>query len=98
MENIAPQIDAACEGDWSVDKCLEVGERIWNMERVYNNAAGFTADDDKLPKRLLKEAIKSGPTKGQVNRLGEMLPKYYEIRGWTQQGVPTPETLSRLGL
>ena len=98
MDNIAPQIDAACEGDWSVDRCLEVGERIWNMERMYNNAAGFTADDDTLPKRLLKEAVKSGPTKGQVNRLGEMLPKYYEIRGWTQQGEPTPDTLSRLGL
>ncbi len=98
MENIAPQIDAACEGDWSVDKCLEAGERIWNMERQYNNAAGFTADDDTLPKRLLKEAIKSGPTKGQVNRLGEMLPKYYEIRGWTPEGVPTAETIDRLGL
>jgi len=98
MENIAPQIDAACEGDWSVDKCLEAGERIWNMERLYNNAAGFTADDDTLPKRLLKEAIKSGPTEGQVSRLGEMLPKYYEIRGWTADGKPTPETLSRLGL
>ena len=98
MENIAPQIDAACEGDWSVDKCLEAGERIWNMERQYNNAAGFTSDDDTLPKRLLKEAIKSGPTKGQVNRLGDMLPVYYQVRGWTPQGVPTPETLSRLGL
>ena len=98
MENIAPQIDAACEGDWSVDKCLEAGERIWNMERIYNNAAGFTADDDTLPKRLLKEAIKSGPTEGQVNRLGEMLPQYYELRGWTPEGVPTPETISRLGL
>jgi len=98
MENIAPQIDAACEGDWSVDKCLEAGERIWNMERLYNNEAGFTADDDTLPKRLLKEAIKSGPTKGEVNRLGEMLPRYYEIRGWTADGKPTPETLSRLGL
>ncbi len=98
MENIAPQIDAACEGDWSVDKCLEAGERIWNMERIYNNAAGFTADDDTLPKRLLKEAIKSGPTEGQVNRLGEMLPQYYELRGWTPEGVPTAETISRLGL
>ena len=98
MDNIAPQIDAACEGDWSVDKCMEAGERIWNMERQYNNAAGFTADDDTLPKRLLKEAIKSGPTEGQVNRLGEMLPKYYEIRGWTPEGIPTSETIARLGL
>ena len=56
MENIAPQIDAACEGDWSVDRCLEVGERIWNMERDFNRKAGITGADDTLPKRLLKDA------------------------------------------
>ncbi len=98
MDNIAPQIDAACEGDWSVEGCLEAGERIWNMERIFNQAAGFTADDDKLPKRLLKEAIKGGPTDGQVSRLGEMLPKYYEIRGWNPQGEVTAETRKRLSL
>jgi aldehyde:ferredoxin oxidoreductase len=98
MDNIAPQIDAACEGDWSVENCLEAGERIWNMERLFNEAAGFTADDDKLPKRLLEEVIKDGPTKGQVNRLGEMLPKYYEIRGWTPDGKIPKETRERLSL
>ncbi len=98
MDNIAPQIDAACEGDWSVENCLETGERIWNMERLFNEAAGFTADDDKLPKRLLEEAIKSGPTEGQVNRLGEMLPKYYEVRGWTADGRIPDETRQRLSL
>ncbi len=98
MDNIAPQIDAACEGDWSVENCLETGERIWNMERLFNEAAGFTADDDKLPKRLLKEMIKSGPTEGQVNRLGEMLPQYYEARGWTSDGKIPDETRQRLSL
>ncbi len=98
MDNIAPQIDGACDGDWSVERCLEVGERIWNMERQFNNDAGFTSNDDKLPKRLLEEAIKGGPTDGQVNRLGEMLPKYYEIRGWTDKGEITEETRQRLSL
>jgi aldehyde:ferredoxin oxidoreductase len=98
MDNIAPQIDAACEGDWSVENCLETGERIWNMERLFNEAAGFTADDDKLPKRLLEEVIKAGPTEGQVNRLGEMLPKYYEVRGWTADGKIPDETRQRLSL
>jgi aldehyde:ferredoxin oxidoreductase len=98
MDNIAPQIDAACEGDWSVENCLETGERIWNMERLFNEAAGFTADDDKLPKRLLEEVIKHGPTEGQVNRLGEMLPKYYEARGWTADGKIPKETRQRLSL
>ncbi len=98
MDNIAPQIDAACEGDWTVEKCLEVGERIWNMERQFNNDAGFTSNDDKLPKRMLETPIKGGPTDGQVNRLGEMLPKYYEIRGWTENGEITAETKQRLSL
>ena len=98
LDDIAPQIDAACEGDWSVEKCLEVGERIWNLERQFNNAAGFTSKDDTLPKRLLTEKAKTGPAEGKVNGLGEMLPEYYELRGWTEKGVPTNETLSRLGL
>ncbi len=98
LEDIAPQIDAACEGDWSVDKLLEVGERIWNLERKYNLEAGLSGKDDTLPKRLLKEAARTGPAKGMANRLDEMLPEYYALRGWTPEGVPTAETLQRLGL
>jgi aldehyde:ferredoxin oxidoreductase len=98
MENIAPQIDAACEGDWSVDRCLEVGERIWNMERDFNRKAGITGADDTLPKRLLKDAAKMGPAKGRVADLDKMLPEYYQIRGWTAEGDVTEETRQRLGL
>jgi len=98
MDNIAPQIDAACEGDWSVERLLEVGERIWNLERKFNLDAGFTGKDDTLPKRLLKDAAKTGPAEGKVNELGKMLPEYYSLRGWTDDGVPTNETLDRLVL
>ena len=98
MEDVASQINAACEGDWSAAKCLEVGERVWNLEREYNLAAGLTAADDTLPKRLLKDAAKVGPAKGHVNNLEAMLPEYYKIRGWTEEGVPTNETHSRLEL
>jgi len=98
LEDIAPQIDAACEGDWSVDKLLEMGERIWNMERDYNMKAGIDGAEDTLPERLLKDAAKAGPAKGRVNDLGKMLPEYYQLRGWTADGVPRPETLQRLGL
>ncbi len=98
LNDIAPQIDAACEGGWTPQKLLEVGERIWNMERVFNNKAGFTAKDDRLPDRLLKEAAKTGPAKGLVNGLEKMLPEYYRLRGWTAEGVPTNETLARLGV
>lgn len=98
MGDIAPQIDAACEGDWNVDKCLEVGERIWNLERDFNNAAGMTAADDTLPKRLLKDAANIGPAEGRVNDLDKMLPEYYELRGWTSEGKLTDETRARFGL
>jgi len=98
LEDIAPQVDAALPGKWSVDKLLEVGERIWNLERQFNLQAGFTAKDDTLPKRLLKDAAKTGPAKGLVSGLKKMLPEYYELRGWTKEGVPTHETLDRLAL
>ncbi len=98
LEDIAPQVDAACEGEWTVDSMLEAGERIWNMERQFNLAAGFTGKDDTLPERLLKDAAKTGPAKGLVSGLDKMLPEYYELRGWSADGVPTNETLQRLGL
>ncbi len=98
MDNIAPQVDAACEGDWSVEKMLEVGERIWNMERDFNLKAGLTGKDDTLPKRLLKDAAKTGPAKGKVSGLDVMLPEYYKLRGWDDNGVPTEETRQRLNI
>jgi len=98
LDDIAPQIDAACEGEWSTEKLLEVGERVWNLERKYNLDAGFTGKDDNLPPRLLKEAAKVGPAKGLTNGLEKMLPEYYSLRGWTPDGVPTNETLQRMAL
>jgi len=98
LEDIAPQIDSACEGDWTPDSLMEAGERIWNMERQFNLDAGFTGKDDNLPKRLMKDAAKTGPAKGLVSGLDKMLPEYYEVRGWNTEGVPTKETLSRLGV
>jgi aldehyde:ferredoxin oxidoreductase len=98
LDNVAPQIDAACDGEWTTERLLEVGERIWNLERQFNLAAGFTGKDDNLPPRLLKDAAKTGPAEGLTSGLGKMLPEYYEVRGWTPEGVPTNQTVSRLGL
>ncbi len=98
LEDIAPQIDAACDGGWTPEKLLEAGERIWNLERQFNLDAGLTKADDTLPKRLLQEAAKTGPAKGKVNELHKMLPHYYDLRGWNADGAPTAETLKRLAL
>jgi aldehyde:ferredoxin oxidoreductase len=98
LADVQPQVQAACEGDWSMDKLNEVGERIWNMERQYNLAAGLTGKDDDLPPRLKTEPAKTGPAKGLVNGLDQMKPEYYKVRGWTPDGVPEKATLERLGL
>jgi len=98
LADLAPQLAAACGNEFTLEKVGEIGERIWNMERDFNNRAGFTSKDDTLPKRLLTEPAKTGPAKGLVSKLPEMLPKYYEIRGWTADGQLKPETRSRLGL
>lgn len=98
LADVQPQLQAACEGDWSLEKLELVGERIWNLERQFNNAAGFTEKDDNLPPRLLSEPVKEGPAKGLVNGLDKMLPEYYALRGWSKEGVPTLETTQRLGL
>jgi aldehyde:ferredoxin oxidoreductase len=98
LVDLAPQIDAACDGGWTVERLAELGERIWNMERLFNNAAGFTAKDDDLPVRLKTEPAPSGPAKGLVSGIDKMVPEYYELRGWNKGGEPKKETLSRLGL
>ena len=98
IDEVASLLDAGCEGDWTVERLRETGERIWNIERQFNLDAGMTAADDTLPQRILKEAAKSGSGKGKVSELATMLPEYYELRGWTPDGELTTQTKQRLGL
>jgi len=98
MDDISPQVDAACEGDWSPERMMEVGERIWNLERDFNSKAGITGADDTLPPRLLNEGANSGPAKGRVSELAKMMPEYYELRGWTTDGSVSADTKQKFGL
>ncbi|MGE0824415.1 MAG: aldehyde ferredoxin oxidoreductase family protein [Candidatus Binatia bacterium] len=98
LEEILPQLSAATGVTYTLEELLKIGERIWTVERLWNERAGFTGKDDTLPKRILAEPIPSGPAKGQVNRLGEMLPEYYRLRGWDAKGRISPEKLKELGL
>ncbi|MDA0997651.1 MAG: aldehyde ferredoxin oxidoreductase family protein [Proteobacteria bacterium] len=98
VSDLVAQLDASIGGGWTAEQFLETGEKIWNMERLFNMKAGFTAADDTLPKRMLETPAPSGAGKGKVNELKVMLPEYYELRGWTKDGEPTTQTLSRLGL
>lgn len=84
--------------DYSLDEMMECGERIWNLERMLNMRFGMTSQSDTLPERLLKEPMPEGPQKGNTVRLEQMLPEYYSLRGWSEDGVPQKETLQRLGI
>lgn len=74
------------------------GERIWNLERLYNLKAGFTKEDDTLPPRFMNDPLQEGGSAGHVVKLDEMLAEYYRFRGWTLDGIPTPKKLASLGL
>ena len=90
-------LNAATGTNWTVEQVLEIGDRIYNIERMFNKAAGMKPEDDRLPKRLLQEPIVNGPSKGMVSQLPLTLPEYYEARGWVN-AFPTDETLKKLGL
>lgn len=90
-------LNAATGTAWTAEQLLEIGERIYNIERMFNKAAGMKPEDDRLPKRLLEEPITNGPSKGMVSKLDVMLPQYYAARGWVN-AFPTDETLKKLGL
>ncbi|MHC1703341.1 MAG: aldehyde ferredoxin oxidoreductase family protein [Tenuifilaceae bacterium] len=77
---------------------LKIGERIWNLERLYNIREGLTRKDDSLPPRLTTESFSSGHSKGIVVDLDPLLDSYYKLRGWTKEGVPTVEKLKELDL
>uniref|UniRef100_A0A7C2BLF9 Aldehyde ferredoxin oxidoreductase n=1 Tax=Thermosphaera aggregans TaxID=54254 RepID=A0A7C2BLF9_9CREN len=92
-------LNAALGWNYSSEDYLKIGERIWNAERLFNLKAGLKPlEEDTLPKRLLEEPVPSGPNKGRVVRLREMLPRYYKLRGWNEDGTIPVEKLRELGL
>jgi aldehyde:ferredoxin oxidoreductase len=84
--------------DWTTQQLIEAGERIWNLERMFNLQANIKPQEDRLPNRLLNEPIPEGPCKGHVHRLSGLLPEYYKERGWSNKGIPTKEKLVQLGI
>jgi len=94
----AEGLSAVTGQDWSAEDLLKAGERIWNLERLFNVREGMKRESDTLPPRLLREELDEGASRGRVPRLDAMLDEYYSLRGWDRQGVPTPETLASLDL
>ncbi|MGE5676949.1 MAG: aldehyde ferredoxin oxidoreductase family protein, partial [Pseudomonadota bacterium] len=97
-EDYAGLYNAVTGSDYTAQTLLEAGERIWNLERLFNLEAGIKPEEDTLPKRLLEEEISEGPSKGWTHKLDVLLPEYYQLRGWTRGGIPGKEKLKELGL
>jgi aldehyde:ferredoxin oxidoreductase len=88
---------------WNLDLAglEQIGERIYNLERLINVGRGVSRKHDVLPYRVMNEPIPDGPAEGRYcseSDLDALLDSYYELRGWTPDGVPTQGKLAELGL
>ncbi|HKI53033.1 MAG TPA: aldehyde ferredoxin oxidoreductase family protein [Anaerolineales bacterium] len=88
LDSFAAQYEAMTGVPSSAEHLLKVGERVYNLERYYNNLNGFREGSDTLPDRFTKEPSTMGGSKGQVCELDDMLVEYYDKRGWENGVVP----------
>ncbi|MFN2135788.1 MAG: aldehyde ferredoxin oxidoreductase family protein [Candidatus Promineifilaceae bacterium] len=97
-EFFARTLTAVTGEAFTEEDLMQVGERVWTLERLYNLREGFTDADDTLPERLLNEPVREGPSEGFTANLAPMLKEYYAFRGWDKNGVPLPDKLRELSL
>jgi aldehyde:ferredoxin oxidoreductase len=95
---IARWVEKVTGWDMNQEKLLALGEKTFTLKRMYNARLGISRKDDTLPPRMLAEPKPDGKAAGVVPHLGLMLSEYYKLRGWSKEGVPTPQTLKDLGL
>jgi aldehyde:ferredoxin oxidoreductase len=95
---LAEWVNLSLGWEWDVQDVLLVGERLFNLKRLINVRWGISGKEDTLPPRMLTHARPSGNAKGNLPHLGKMLGEYYVLRGWSEDGIPTPEKLKELGL
>ncbi len=97
----AEMIRAVTGWDVSIDELIQVGIRRINLMRTFNAREGFTREQDALPKKFFKPLGGSGPTAGIAvgkEEFEHALDRYYQLHGWTEDGVPTAEALQRSGI
>jgi aldehyde:ferredoxin oxidoreductase len=100
-EPYAAMVRAVTGWDVSVEELERVGERIINLERLFNVREGVRRSEDVLPWKVMHEPIPEGPSAGMYcppEELDGMLDAYYALRGWSREGVPTSDRLASLGL
>ena len=98
VDDILLWINGITGWDMSAEELLRVGERIFNLKRLFNVACGASALDDTLPERILREPRGSGGSAHTLPDLKLQLREYYPARGWSEEGIPTAEKLESLGL
>jgi aldehyde:ferredoxin oxidoreductase len=98
LQDLAELFTHATGIAYGEEDLLLAGERICNLERLFNLREGFSRQDDNLPERLLKDATKGTDGNWHTVNLETLLDDYYAARGWDNEGVPLPETLKRLEL
>ncbi|MGE5602454.1 MAG: aldehyde ferredoxin oxidoreductase family protein [Nitrososphaerales archaeon] len=85
----------------SEDELFAIGARIYNLTRLFNLKAGMRKEDEDLPARFKEEPLPDGPAAGHVFRdedIERLRSDYYAARGWDQEGVPLPQTLTALSV
>jgi len=100
-ERYVGMLNAATGMEFTVEEFLAVGERIWNLVRLFNIREGLRREDENLPDRAFEDPIPEGIAAGQRlerSQLEHMLREYYAIRGWDENGVPTEEKIRQLKL
>ena len=98
-ETIVGLLNAVTGRGWTEAQLLQIGERINNLERLFNLRNGMKPADDTLPARVLEEPLPDGASKGMVVDLEPLLDEYYHARDWSRDtGYPSPEKLNQLGL
>ncbi len=100
-ETLGHLFELAYGGEWPADKVDTTGERIFNLQRMFNIMAGFDRTEDKLPNRFHNELLKVGPPKDIAytkEAFDKAMDEYYSYRGWDERGRPTIEKLESLGI
>ncbi|MEN2974237.1 MAG: aldehyde ferredoxin oxidoreductase family protein [Candidatus Caldarchaeales archaeon] len=101
-EDMSRLLKPALGRDYSIEELRLIGERIWNLTRLFNQREGFRRVDDNLPSKMFDQPLKGGKTDGRVvlkNEFEDSLTEYYRLRGWDEEtGTVKEETLKRVGL
>ncbi|MCX8192725.1 MAG: aldehyde ferredoxin oxidoreductase family protein [Nitrososphaeria archaeon] len=101
-EDMAKLLKPALGREYSVEELKIIGERIWNLTKIFNMREGFKRIDDTLPPKMFEQPLRGGKTDGKVvprREFEESLSEYYKLRGWDEStGIPKEETLKKLGV